>query len=58
MQGDKDMAESLSSWHGDMANVVIQSKHPQAEVMVLASTVLWSGCGSVPVDFGVRKLDC
>ncbi len=57
MQGDKDMAESLSSWYCDMGKVVIQSKHQQAEVMVLATTVLWTGCGSASVKFGVQNHD-
>lgn len=57
MQVDKDMAEFLCTWHGDMPNLVIESMHPQAEVMVLASTVLWSGRGSAPVDFGVWNHD-
>ena len=57
MQADKGVAESTSRWYGDIAKAVIQCKHPQAEVMVLSSTVLWSGCGSAPVDFGVQNHD-
>ena len=57
MQADKDVAESTSRWYGDIAKAVIQCKHPQAEVMVLASTVLWSGCRTTPVHLGVQSRD-
>ena len=40
MQGDKDMAEATSHWYGDIAKVVINCKHPHAQVMMLASTVV------------------